>query len=247
MNKYALWSGCICVAAILMASGCASAQEKSQKTIRQESKADIVALAQELQKHSRKADEATMVMWLPEEFWRASMTQNPNTTEAQIDNFVKHIRRYTFILALDGTHGPFGAVTYKSEADIRARIQIRDSEGTFYRPISQDTIDADTKILVSIMSPFFANMLGPMGENTHFYLFPPKNVNGQRIADAQKEGTFAVQIGEREFTWRLPLRSLVPPKICPVDGERMSGAWKFCPWHGNRLLLEEEWQKARKN
>ncbi len=96
-----------------------------------------------------------------------------------------------------------------------------------------------------MMSIPLTTILGPLGQNMHFIVFPSKNIKGQYIADVTKEGTFVVQLGETEFTWRLPLSSLVPPKICPVDGEKMSGAWKFCPWHGTKLLSEEEWQKAR--
>jgi len=78
-------------------------------------------------------------------------------------------------------------------------------------------------------------MLGPTGQNTHFFLFPAKNEKGQKIAEAKKEGTFSVELNEREFSWRLPLSSLLPPKICPTCGEKLSGAYKFCPWDGSKL------------
>ncbi len=223
------------------------AHEKSPKTLRQGSELDMFALTQELQKHSRTAGEATMVMWLPEEFWRASMAQNPTASEAQIEQLVKLIRRYTFIMAVDGTHGPLGGVTYRSEADIRAHIQLRNSNGTFYRPLSEHNIDADTKILLSMFKPVLVNTIGPLGRNTHFFLFPSKNMKGRYIAQAKTEGAFTVRLGEREFSWRLPLSSLVSPKICPVDGEKMSGAWKFCPWHGTKLLSGGGSQQVREN
>lgn len=225
----------------------AHAQEKSPKTLRQQSKIDMQALMGELQQFSRQKGEMGLVWWLPAEFWRVSMAQNPISTEAQIEQVVTHLRRYVITIVVSGRPGPFGALTYKFEPDIRASIQLRDSEGTLYRPISEDNIDADTKIFLSSMSGPFAKMLGPLGRNMHFFLFPSKNINGQYIADATKEGAFTVRMGETDYSWRLPLSSVVPPKICPVDGEKMSGAWKFCPWHGTKLLSEEEWQKSREN
>ncbi|MFQ5929415.1 MAG: hypothetical protein ACE5MK_06935 [Acidobacteriota bacterium] len=237
-KKRVVKSGCICLTFILMGSGCASAQEKSPKTLRQENKVDIHALTEDLQIHSRRGDEVVMVMWHPAEFWRASMAQNPASTEAHTEKAVNHLRRYTITSVVAGTQGPFGAITFQSEEDVRTNIQIRDAEGNYYRPISEDNLDADTKVFLSVMSMPLATMLGSVGQNMHFIVFPSKNIKGQYIADATKEGTFVVQLGEREFTWRLPLSSLVPPKICPVDGEKMSGAWKFCPWHGTKLVSE---------
>jgi hypothetical protein len=196
---------------------------------------DINALTQETQKMSQKADEITLVWWIPEEYWQVSFARDPNMTVAQAEEFIKVLRPYTVIVVVDGKIGAFGGITYKSEATIRAGIELKDSKGTRYRPLSEDKIDANTKNFLSMMRPVFANILGPMGQNMHFFLFPSKNKEGQKIADAKKEGTFSVKVGEREFRWRLPLGSLLPPKICPICRERLSGAYKFCPWDGTKL------------
>ena len=78
-------------------------------------------------------------------------------------------------------------------------------------------------------------MLGPMGQNVHFYAFSATDNAGNRIADARKEETFSVTLTGREYKWRLPLGSLLPPKKCPLDGEILNGAYKYCPWHGAKL------------
>ena len=201
----------------------------------QDRKVDINALVQETQKMSQSADEMKMIWWIPEEFWRVSFEQDPNMTAAQAEQFIKVLRPYMVIVVVDGKIGAIGGVTYKPQITIQNSIQIVDREGTHYRPLSDEKIDADTKNFLSMMKPVFVNMLGPMGQNMHFFLFPSKNKKGQNIAVAKKEGTFSVKLDKREFKWRLPLGSLLPPKVCPVDGEKMSGAWKFCPWHGVEL------------
>jgi len=196
---------------------------------------DVQALVKETQKISQKAKEMTFIWWVPEEFWRASFKQNPNMTAAQTEEFIKVLRPYMLIVAVDGNIGTFGGVTYKSETTIRDNIKIIDSQGTRYRPLSNENVDADTRNFLSMGKPIFANMLGPMGQNMHFLVFPAKDNKGRRIAEARKEGVFSVKLREKEFKWRLPLSSLLPPKICPVDGEELKGAWKFCPWHGVKL------------
>ena len=201
----------------------------------QDRKVDINALVQETQKMSDRSGEMTLIWWIPEEFWRASFEQDPNMTAAQTEEFIKVLRPYMLIVAVDGNIGTFGGVTYKSETTIRGSIQVIDSHGTRYRPLSNENIDANTKNFLAMMKPVFVNMLGPIGQNMHFLLFPAKNTMGKNIAVAKSEGAFSVQLDKRVFKWRLPLGSLLPAKICPVDGEKLSGAWKFCPWHGAEL------------
>ena len=201
----------------------------------QDRKVDINALVQETQKMSDRSGEMTLIWWIPEEFWRASFEQDPNMTAAQTEEFIKVLRPYVLIVAVDGNIGSFGGVTYKSETTIRGNIQFIDSQGTRYRPLNNENIDANTKNFLSMMKPVFVNMLGPIGQNMHFFLFPAKNTMGQNIAVAKSVGAFSVKLDQRVFKWRLPLGSLLPVKICPVDGEKLSGAWKFCPWHGVKL------------
>jgi hypothetical protein len=203
--------------------------------IAQENIIDINALTQEILKLSKEATEVTVVWWIPEEFLRIGFAQDPNTTVAQGEEFIKVLRPYTVIFVVDGKIGAFGEITYESEATIQAGIKVKDSEGTRYLPISRDELDADTKNFLSIMGPFMVNMTGPMGQNMHFFFFPANNKKGQKIADAKKDGSFSVELGEREFSWRLPLSSLLPLKICPTCGEKLSGAYKFCPWDGTKL------------
>jgi hypothetical protein len=195
--------------------------------IAQENMVDTDALTKETMKNSQEADEITLVWWIPEEYWGAIFAQD--------EEFMRVLRPYTIIVVANGKMDVFGGIAYESEATIQAGIKVKDSEGTRYLPISEDAIDADTKNLLSMLEPTFVNMLGPTGQNTHFFLFPAKNEKGQKIAEAKKEGTFSVELNEREFSWRLPLSSLLPPKICPTCGEKLSGAYKFCPWDGSKL------------
>ena len=223
-----MWTGKVFIVVLLIFGSINS-------SFAQDIKVDINALIQETQKMSQSQHEMTLVWWIPEDFWRVNFEQNPNITKAQTEEFIKLLRPYIIVVAVDGEIGNFGGVSYESESTIRNSIRLIDNQRNNYRPLSTETVNADLKNFLSLMEPVFVNMLGPLGQNMHFFLFPPKNEAGQDIADAKKEGTFSVKLNQREFKWRLPLGSLLAPKICPVDGERLSGAWKFCPWHGVEL------------
>jgi hypothetical protein len=56
------------------------------------------------------------------------------------------------------------------------------------------------------------------------------------LADPLSEGSLSIRIGEQSFDWKLPLGSLMPPKMCPKDKEILNGAWIYCPWHGEKLV-----------
>jgi hypothetical protein len=219
---------CVSVMALMLCGG-------MERVFAQESQVDLQALVQETQKMSQKADEMTLLWWIPEEYWRVSLTQTPNMPAAQVEEIVSHFAKYVLLVVVDGKMGSFGGITYKTEPEIRGSIEIKDKQGVSYAPLSEDKIDADTKNLLSMLKPVLINMLGPMGQNMHFFLFPMTSETGQKIAAAKNEGAFSVKLGERQFRWRLPLGSLLPAKICPTCNEKLSGAYKFCPWDGTKL------------
>ena len=196
---------------------------------------DPAAIVRDTQYMSKEGDGMTLIWWFPEEFWELSFASDSTVTKAEAEKLLTVFRPYIVVAVVDGEVGPFGAVRYRSEDAIRAQLRIRDSEGTYYEPLREDEIDVSVENFLLILKPMLANMLGPMGENLHFFLFPAKREDGRKIADATKEGVLSIELGEREFKWRLPLESLVPPKICPECGEECSGAWRFCPWCGAKL------------
>lgn len=197
---------------------------------------DLNALTQETQKTSRKTDEVSLLWWIPEEFWRASLSQNSDLSVTRAEEFLKVLRPYFALVVIDGRMGPLGGLTFKPEAMIRESVQLIDASGKRYRPIHNDSLDGDIRNLLQMFKPILSNMLGPLGQNMHFLLFPARDSRGSMIADARKEGGFSVLLGNAEYKWRLPLGSLLLTKTCPVDGESLNGAWTFCPWHGARLL-----------
>ena len=196
---------------------------------------DTDALVNETQKFHPAQDRLTVVWWIPNEFWEVTFAQDASVPKAEAEAFMKNVRPYLIFGVVDGRFGPSGDATFKSEAEIRGVLQIVDAQGAAHRPIAHEKVDAEVRNLLALMKPVLSNIMGKTGENLHFFIFHPADAAGRKIADANKEGTLTVKLGADAFKWRLPLASLLPTKVCPVDGEQMSGGWKFCPWHGERL------------
>lgn len=192
-------------------------------------------LIQETQKRSDRVGEMSFTWWIPLDYWRVSLSQNPSITAEQIGNILNIFRPYTLIAVVDGKISSYAGVTYKTEAETRSSIQIKDKKGNVYLPLSEEAISVEAKSFLASMKPALANALGSMGQNMNFFVFPGKDKDGQDIADARKEGAFSVILGERELRWTLPLSSLLPLKTCPTCNEKLSGSYKFCPWDGTKL------------
>jgi len=198
-------------------------------------KIDINALISDTQKSSTETNKMQLIWWLPEEYWNAFLKEDKTMTEEGKEEFLKVLRPYILFAIVDGKIGPFGSITYKAEADIRNGLRLKDSKGNYFRPLSEDQIDADTRSFLAMFKPYMVNIIGTMGENMHFFVFPGKNDKGQRIVEPKKKGEFTILLSADEYKWRLPLSSLIPPKICPKCKEKCSGAWNYCPWCGTKL------------
>ncbi|MDD5254948.1 MAG: hypothetical protein PHR11_02705 [Candidatus Omnitrophica bacterium] len=221
---------------LVLIAGNAFAQAEPQAA---PSRGDFNALIQETQKKSDKSGEMSFVWWIPLEYWEYSFAQNPSVGPQQAERVVSVFKPYTLIAVVDGTMGQYGAVTYRPEEEVRRHVKLRDSKGLDYSPLAEADVSVEAKSFLAAMKPVLSSVLGPMGQNMYFFLFPARDNGGQEISNAKKQGQLSVFLGEREFTWKLPLSSVLPPKSCPVCGAKVSGAYSFCPWDGAKLENSE--------
>ena len=135
------------------------------------------------------------------------------------------LRPYLVIAAVDGKVGPMGGVDYLGAPALRATVKVKDAAGRVHAPLSDAELSADLRNLAAVLRTLFGSMLGAMGEGIEVFFFPANSADAP-IAVALKEGAFFVTVGTQTFQWRLPLAALMPQKVCPEDGEKMSGAWK---------------------
>jgi hypothetical protein len=188
----------------------------------------------------------SIVIWLPEEFWRLVMNKYMSETEptataesrAAVDSLVKQIGAYNIVAVADGRGDP-GATVYLSEPTIRSSIQFIDATGNSSGPVNASDVSPEVRAVVGQMRQTLGKMLGSkigqMGEGVHLFAFPGRTPNGARIAPPDKPGSVTIRYSGVEVSWRLPLGSIASPKKCPLDGELLNGGWTYCPWHGAKL------------
>jgi hypothetical protein len=198
---------------------------------------DLNALVDETQQRSSEPQELSIVWWLPEEFWRLSAQSNPSLAPEVVDTLVARVHPYVIVGALSGHIGELASVRYASGDSLRNGIRLVDSTGAQFAPLDRDSLPAPIQGLLDLLRPMMASLLGNMGQNLNFFVFDGLTPDGARRLDPTRPGRFSIRLLGTDYRWRLPLASLVPKKRCPVDGELLSGAWRFCPWHGVELAV----------
>jgi hypothetical protein len=196
---------------------------------------DLAQLVQETQQRSATAERVRLVWWLPLEYWRVSLSRGRSPRLAELEQIEAALRAYTVVAAFDGQIGAMGVVRWSSLEKLGGEIRLLDGAGASASPLARSAVDATALEVVDSLRPVFANILGELGENLHFYFFPGRDAQGAPRIRPLEEGQFTVQIGADAYVYRLPIGALLPPKTCPVDGERWSGAYRFCPRHGRPL------------
>ena len=195
----------------------------------------LQALIQETQKVSEAPNELTIVWWLPEDFWRVSFSQDPSVPPAQVEEFLSVIRPYTIVGIIDGKIGPLGGVTFSRESDVRNSVFLTDIRGRRFAPLRDSEVNADTRVLLQLLKPMLTGMAGPMGENMHFIVFRGVTPDGRAVANPTSQGVFSVSVMGNEFSFRLPLGSLLPQRYDPSTLERFPGNYNYNPYTGQPL------------
>jgi hypothetical protein len=197
----------------------------------------INALINETEKRSELPDVFLKVRWFPEEYWRLTLLRDPNVSADQAIEVAKLLRPYLIIAVVDGVISSRGEarIEYKSETTVRRSIRVKNGQGNTYKPLEDREIDPNVTNYLSEFKPFLRAEFGRFGENTHLVLFQGETDKGEPIADAQKEATFFVEVGDSQYRFRTPLGSLLPQKRCGKCGDDVNGAYQFCPWDGTKL------------
>jgi hypothetical protein len=198
-------------------------------------KVDLMKLTQETQRASQETNRMQLVWWIPTVYWSVSFSKDATVSRADAQKVIEAVQDYMIVVIVDGDMGDYGNISYRSPSSIQEKLSMKDKNGKVYKSLSESEIKSDTREMLSAIKPVFANMLGNMGQNLHFYVFPGKDPQNKWIADPLENGEFTVVLDDKNYRWKLPLTSLFPMVVCDKCKENCSGAWSYCPWCGTKL------------
>jgi hypothetical protein len=200
-----------------------------------EPRQDFTAILKDTEMIKNADHRLTIIIWMPEQYWRASLQSNDRLTDKAKDEFIEAIRPYTMLAVVDANVGIGAAFTFSSSDALRKVVTIEDGAGNLYVPLDSETVSGSMRNILQVMRPLLANAMGAMGSNVEIMLFPASGKGGGPIADPKQEGFFTVHVSDLSFRYRLPLGSLLPPMIDTRTGDTFPGNYHFNPFTGGKL------------
>lgn len=192
----------------------------------------INQLTNETQQSSSSKDTLDLVWWLPPQFWLASSRDDDRAAMTEIAAL---FQKYTVVAAVNGKIGKLGIDGFMNEDELRQALVVLGADGKEYRPIAPDKLDPKVTMVFGILKPILGSMIGQLGNNLHFYVFPGKGKDGKPLADPLAPGTLTVQLGEARYDFTTPLGSLLTPQHDPRTGQKFPGNYRFNPYTGSQL------------
>ncbi len=207
-----------------------AAAEEAPVTLRPTAEVSINDLITDTQFSTDDPDRVALVWWLPDEFWEVSLASDPTTTKEGVQEVVDVVSKYTLAVCVDGELGPFGGVKFVPPGHLRSQLKLINAAGEAVDPLNDEEVSQDMLLLIGSMRPVLGNMLGPMGQNMAFIVFPRQDSGGQIIADATQAGSFTMKLNDLDFDVQTPLPSLLKSKYCGTCEREFRGDYSFCPY-----------------
>jgi hypothetical protein len=185
---------------------------------------------------TRNADgKITMAMWMPDDFWRATLQNSGTLTDKGVAEYIAVVHPYTLVAVLNAQKG-ITAFHYADIDTLVNEVTIEDSYGTTYSALPPDSVSEEVRNLIQTMRPVMSNMLGAFGQHMEFLAFPSADKAGHSIADPKSDGSLTVHIGNVALRYRLPIGSMLPPSLDPKTGESFPGSHHFNTYTGSKLV-----------
>ncbi|MDI9239223.1 hypothetical protein QLQ15_09900 [Lysobacter sp. LF1] len=192
----------------------------------------INQLTNETQQTSSSRETVDLVWWLPSQFWLASARNDDRSAMTQIAGLFD---QYTVVAAVNGKIGTLGIDKFMDENELREAIRLRGADGKEYTPIDPGKLDPKVTMVFGVLKPVLGSMIGQLGNNLHFFVFPAKGKDGKPLADPLAPGKVSVQLGQARYDFTTPLGSLLTPQRDPRTGQTFPGSYRFNPYTGSQL------------
>jgi hypothetical protein len=199
----------------------------------------IDELLSDTQRTSSDPDSLDMVWWMVPQFWESVLAGNPDASPRVREEVTALFSRHIVVAAVKGQMGTLRVESFLDGSELRERIRIVDPRGVRHAPIPEAEVDPTLRAMFGAMQPMIADVVGQLGDNLSFFVFPATDAEGRAIADPLADGRFLVELEDVEYRFRLPLASLLVPRMDPGTGEEFPGNFLYNPYTGTRLAAPE--------
>jgi hypothetical protein len=193
---------------------------------------DLQQLTHETQRMSQASQELTLIWWMPQAWWEASLSSNSALSPEGRAQILAALEDYS-IFAIARAKITIASLDARSKSEMLANARL-EIDGKTIAPIAPEKLTAAAQAVLASVKPVLAGMLGKVGQSVEMVIYPSKQ-GDQKLIDPLRPGSFKYTLYDQTFTWRLPLGSLLPPKVDPKTSEEFPGSYEFNPYTGEPL------------
>ncbi|HKW81051.1 MAG TPA: hypothetical protein VJQ49_08580 [Casimicrobiaceae bacterium] len=197
--------------------------------------ADLQQLTRDTQRITKAGEDLTFVWWMPQAWWEENLNGNPALTAAGRSQVLAVLDDY-IIFSLARNKVLISGMESVSRSDMLAHARF-EVGGKVIEPIEGQNLSPAMQGMLASFKPALASMLGKFGQSLEIVVYPGKR-DGQSLVDPLKSGSLQYTFYGQTFTWRLPLGSLLPPKVDPKTNEEFPGNYDFNPYSGDPLRVK---------
>jgi hypothetical protein len=198
--------------------------------------ADIQTVMRDVQRIAQKPKKITLVFWIPTEFWSVATRGDTRISDELRAQFSTTVNDYLVFMIASAEMGNSGGMTTKDRAAIEANTELLIG-GKSIAPIGKNEVSPDVLRVVDRVKPMMANLAGQIGQGIEILIYPNPAPGAEKLS-AVKPGAFSISVFGDRFDWRLPLGSLLPPKVDSRTKESFPGDYNYNPYTGDKLSAE---------
>ncbi|HRJ73422.1 MAG TPA: hypothetical protein PLS03_14450 [Terrimicrobiaceae bacterium] len=194
---------------------------------------DFAKLSQETAQSHRDSKEFVFVWWIPTAILEVAMKAGLRSSEAERNKILKLVDGYTIFAVAHFRFGTHGEVAVMSREDLMETSVFR--VGNQVVPPEDEALMPYTVFqAINLLRPLTSQLVGGVDQGYHFIVYPNRKA-GKPMISPDQAGRFEYSVGGRDFRWKLPLGSVLPPMVDPITGEVFPGNYRYNPFTGGEL------------
>ena len=197
--------------------------------------ANLVDMAKDTQWQMQSADGRIQLIWLmPTAYWDESF-KSGGAANRERQRMINVLDKFIVIAVIDASVGVAGIPTGLDELAVSELLSLRTAEGSALEPIAIDKQEQELRALLNILKPAMSNMMGALGSQMQFLVYPGFDQKGKRVFDFDSDGLITLEYDKQVLTARTPLASTLAKKLDKDTTETFPGNFKFNPYTGKSL------------
>lgn len=198
--------------------------------------ANLQQLVQETQRVSVENGQITMVWWIPQQFWDASLSASGVMSPTGKAQVLQALQDYMIFGLVHAKSGIGGITDASSKEDLLLNTTL-EIGGQTVQPLAPESLSPAAAAILGGFKPGLERTMGQFGASMQILIYPALRA-GKPLIDPSAAGTFRFTLYGQTFTWHLPLASLLPPKFDRGTHEQFPGNYDFNPYTGAKLSAQ---------